>query len=114
MINQWICTDPDNAQFCQKLDDMTFAYTEVREYDGRYISCYAVMFLREYTFDRLEDYCRSYYNSIEQIVHDYGFAESFRIMAECIFEQTPYDEIIHRFHNTFKEAETYVKEMIAV
>lgn len=37
--------------------------------------------------------CSSYYDSLEQMVADYGFCGALQIMAECIFEQLGFDDM---------------------
>lgn len=85
VLKNWICTDPDCSQFCKKLSDSKYQFVEVRHHKFYNVVIFTVD-LKDYTLDDIWGYCKSYYDSFETIVSDYGFMESFRIMAECIFE----------------------------
>lgn len=95
-VDKWICTDPDMAQYCYKVDDFTWSYIEARPYGidgkGRVVS-HAVVDIRDYTLDELWAYCSSYYGSYEEMVSQYGFREALHIMAECVFEQLSFEEM---------------------
>lgn len=85
VLKNWICTDPDYFQYCKKLSDSKYQFIEVRHHK-RYSAVVFTVELKDYTLDEIWEYCKSYYESFDDIVSDYGFMESFRIMAECIFE----------------------------
>lgn len=89
IANKWECTDPDCSQYCRKIDDMRYEYIEVRNFGLRYCVCKEDIDLRYFSFDEIWDYCSKYYSSFDEIVNGYGFREAFKVMAECIFEQTP-------------------------
>jgi len=94
-IGKWICTDPDAAQYCKRIDDFSWSYIEVRRltFEEKWVVCHSVIDLRDYTIDELWQYCGSYYSSYEQIVADYGFKESLHIIAECVFEQLGFNDM---------------------
>lgn len=89
----YTCTDPDCAQYMAKVTDTRYSYIEYREWFGNYIVCHAVVELQDYTLDEICTYCSSYYDSLEQMVADYGFRGALQIMAECIFEQLGFDDM---------------------
>lgn len=89
----YICTDPDCAQYVTKISDTKYSFIEYRELSETYVVCHAVIELSDYTLDEICTYCAPYYNSLEQMVADYGFRETLRIMAECIFEQLSFDDM---------------------
>ena len=80
----YTCTDPDCAQYMAKVTDTRYSYIEYREWFGNYIVCHAVVDLQDYTLDEICTYCSSYYDSLEQMVADYGFRGALQIMAECM------------------------------
>ena len=89
----FVCTDSDCAQYAERISDTQYSYIEYRECFGEYIVCHAVIDLTDYSLDEIVEYCSTYYNSLEQIVADYGFRKSLRIIAECIFEQLTFDDM---------------------
>jgi hypothetical protein len=76
-----------------KVTDTRYSYIEYREWFGNYIVCHAVVDLQDYALDEICTYCSSYYDSLEQMVADYGFRGALQIMAECIFEQLGFDDM---------------------
>lgn len=90
---KYVCTDPDCAQYMAKISDARYSYIEYREGFGSYIVCHAVIDFQDYSLDEIIRYCAPYYDSLEQMVRDYGFREALRIMAECIFEQLDFDDM---------------------
>lgn len=118
-MSNWICTDPDCMQHSKKINDYTWYYIEIRE--GLEPSSHgvvkvpvvvsAVIDLQTYTLDDIWDACSGYYDSFEQIVQQYGFREAFHIMAECIFEQLPFDEMeFCAKQNNIEEAKAFIQE----
>lgn len=88
MKNEWICTDPDNFQFCKKINDFRFSYIEARQLIWeQWAVCHAIIDVRDYSLDELWQYCSGYYESFEQMVEVYGFRAAIQIIAECVFEQ---------------------------
>lgn len=94
MKNEWICTDPDNFQFCKKINDFRFYYLEARQsFNDEWVVCRALIDVRDYSLDELWQYCSGYYESFEQMVEVYGFRAAIQIMAECVFEQLSTSEM---------------------
>ena len=89
----YICTDPDCAQYMARISDSRYSYIEYRQWFNSYIVCHAVVDLCDYTLDEISAYCSAYYESLEQMVEDYGFRGSLQVMAECIFEQLGFDDM---------------------
>lgn len=116
MTREWQCTDPDSLQYCSKIDDYTWSYIETREWDtqtGEQVVCHTIIDIRDYTIDELQQYCLSYYNSLEQIVQDYGFRTAVQIMAECIFEQLSISEMeFAAKQNDFATAAKFIYEWL--
>lgn len=90
---KYTCTDPDCAQYMAKISDTRYSYIEYRDWFGNYIVCHAVVDLQDYSLDEIFNYCYTYYNSLEQMVRDYGFRGALQVMAECIFEQLSFDDM---------------------
>lgn len=118
-MSEWICTDPDSLQHSKQLDDHTWSYIEIRDtlketdhgVDYIPVVVHAVIDLHDYTLDEIWDVCSGYYNSFEQMVEQYGFREALHIMAECIFEQLPFDEMeFCAKQNGVKEAEGFITD----
>lgn len=91
--SNYICADPDCAQYIAKITDTRYSCIEYREWFGDYIVCHAVVDLQDYTLVEIRAYCSPYYDSLEQMVADYGFCGALQIMAECIFEQFSFDDM---------------------
>ena len=89
----YICTDPDCAQYMARISDTQYSYIEYREWFGDYIVCHAVVDLQDYSLDEIFAYCSTYYNSLEQMVRDYGFRGALQVMSECIFEQLDFGDM---------------------
>ena len=89
----YTCTDPDCSQYRAKISNTRYSFIEYREWFGKYIVCHAVVNLQDYSLDEICGYCSAYYDSLEQMVADYGFRGALAIMAECIFESLSFDEM---------------------
>lgn len=116
---EWICTDPNSLQHSKQLNDHTWSYVETRNFpeetdhgvDYIPVVVHAVIDLRYYTLDEIWDVCSGYYQSFEEMVEQYGFREALHIMAECIFEQLPFDEMeFCAKQNSIEEAEAFIKD----
>lgn len=110
----WVCSDSDCRQYYQQVDKYSWEYVEIRNYDGEVFHvCASLIDLREFSYREIESYCRSYYDSLEQIVETYGHEEGLHIMAECIFEQTYLLDMDHKkIFTNMPDAEKYLKEYI--
>ena len=89
----YTCTDPDCAQYVARISDTRYSYIEHRDWFDSYIVCHAVVDLLDYSIDEIERCCLAYYDSLEQMVSDYGFRGALRVMTECIFEQLNFDDM---------------------
>lgn len=101
------CTDPDCAQYMAELSTTRYSYIEYREWFGSYVVCHAVVDLQDYSLGEIVQYCSGYYDSLEQMVADYGFRGALRIMAECIFEQLNFYDM--EFTSEQKSASAAIK-----
>lgn len=90
---RYTCTDPDCAQYAAKFSDTRYGYIECRQWGDKYIVCHAVVDLRDYSMDEVNEYCASYYDSLEKTIYDYGLRDALRVMTECIFEQIPLSQM---------------------
>ena len=87
----WFLTDPDNAQCCKRWDENPniFSFVEVRQMGDRYAVVQATIDLECYTALDQEEECAAYYDSLYEIINEYGWFNAAQIIAECIFENTP-------------------------
>lgn len=91
---KYTCTDQDCAQYMSKISDTRYGFIEYRKiFNGEFVVCHAVVDLQDYSIDDILEYCRTYYNSLEHIIADYGVRDGIRIMAECIFEQLDFSDM---------------------
>lgn len=102
--NEWECTDPDEYQFCRKVNATTFEYIQLKDKskvkDSRCIGKQTLALLNDETFisDWYEDEINVTEYDADQIgeyISPYGYAEMFdkfdestknQLIAECIFE----------------------------
>ena len=103
----YTCTDPDCAQYMAKISDTRYSYIEYRELCGEFVVCHTIVDLLDYSLGDILNYCSGYYYSLEQMVADYGFRGTLRIMAECIFEQLGLGEM--EFNKEFKSSGAAIK-----
>jgi len=118
-MSEWVCTDPDSLQHSKQINDHSWSYIETRDIpentghgvDYFPVVVHAVIDLQDYTLDEIWDVCSGYYQSFEEMVEQYGFREALHIMAECIFEQLPFDEMEFCVKkDNIDEAEKFIKE----
>lgn len=103
----YTCTDPDCAQYMAKISDTRYSYIEYREWFGEFVVCHTIVDLLDYSLGDIFNYCSGYYDSLEQMVADYGFRGSLQIMAECIFEQLDFGNM--EFNKEFKSPGAAIK-----
>ena len=104
-VNEWVCTDVDEFQFCRKINDTTFEYIQLKDKElvkdslclGRQILEYLndktfladwwedEIDVSEYDADALGEYI-SPYGGEDFIAQSKG-ADRNQLYAECIFEQ---------------------------
>ena len=97
-VNEWENTDPDNGQFCRKVNDTTFEYIQIKDMDGKEHSKHLLETLNDKTTIRewyQDEICVDDYDADEigEYVKPYGEilygsegAERNQLIAECIFE----------------------------
>jgi hypothetical protein len=79
---KWICTDPDNEQYCRKISEFIYEYEE----KGRQ----EMIDIRDYRYKTIESIAASYgYILLDNYLLDgYSPENSKMLIAECIFELT--------------------------
>lgn len=104
-VNEWICTDADQCQFCRKVNDTTFEYIQLKTEDlKRFVDSFQLnnKHLLEVLNDRthiadwyqdeinVEDYdadeIGEYVSPYGEILEGSEGAERNQLIAECIFE----------------------------
>ena len=99
-VNEWTCTDPDEGQFCRKVNETTFEYIQIKDMEGKEHSKKLLDTLNDkttikdwyqdeidvndYDADELGEYL-SPYGGDEFLGNTEG-AERNQLTAECIFE----------------------------
>lgn len=104
-VEEWVCTDADQCQFCRKVNDTTFEYIQLKTEDlKRFVDSFQLSnkHLLEVLNDRtriadwyqdeinVEDYdadeIREYVSPYGEILEGSEGAERNQLIAECIFE----------------------------
>lgn len=104
-VNEWVCTDADQCQFCRKVNDTTFEYIQLKTEDlKRFVDSFQLnnKHLLEVLNDRthiadwyqdeinVEDYdadeIGEYVSPYGEILEGSEGAERNQLIAECIFE----------------------------
>lgn len=104
-VNEWVCTDADQCQFCRKVNDTTFEYIQLKTEDlKRFVDSFKLnnKHLLEVLNDRtnvadwyqdeinVEDYdadeIGEYVSPYGEILEGSEGAERNQLIAECIFE----------------------------
>ena len=117
---EWICTDPDSAQWQRKVDGITDAYDMWQvnagpEWKYYYVSS-GTVFVDCLDSDDLDHICNVFGYDCDYL------AENPRIFAESYFEHyanefaiTDYGyELKHPRFKTFEEAELFIKQQIGM
>ena len=107
-VNEWVCTDPDEAQFRRKISETEFEYIQLK---NRTLMAFVGSFglntkhlletlsdktktadwyqfeidINDYDADELGEYAASYGG--DEYLGDSEGAERNQLLAECIFEQ---------------------------
>lgn len=100
--NEWVNTDPDQGQFCRKINDTTFEYIQIKDMESKEHSKHLLETLNnkttikdwyqdeicvdDYDSDEIGEYV-SAYGGDEYLGNSEG-AERNQLIAECIFEET--------------------------
>lgn len=98
-VNEWICTDPDEVQFCRKVSDTEFEYIQLKDKARAKHTKHALSDLNDCTFitdwyqseidvtaydaDEIADYLAPYGGILDGCTSD---SSRNQLIAECIFE----------------------------
>ena len=111
----WKSDHCNHPRFYLKNDNFHYEFIEIREeIDGVYSVCDGYVDLTEYEVKNLAELCLPYYDSLEEIVREYGFEGALFVIAECIFDQYLSCEMnfVKEF-DKFIEAEMFMNAYIA-
>lgn len=97
-MNKWILTDDDSSQYLKPISEDKFDCIEVRGLPGgKFAVVRSVLDLDIIPREELEHIIESYYESVDEVFDTYGEIGAAQIMAECLFEQLPVDEMDNAF-----------------
>ena len=99
-VNEWTNTDPDEGQFCRKVNDTTFEYIQIKDMEGKEHSKHLLETLNDKTTIKdwyqdeidVNDYDSSQIGSYvsayggDEFLGDSEGAERNQLIVECIFE----------------------------
>ena len=99
-VNEWTCTDPDEGQFCRKVNDTIFEYIQIKDMEGKEHSKHLLETLNDKTTIKdwyqdeidVNDYDSSQIGSYvsayggDEFLGDSEGTERNQLIAECIFE----------------------------
>ena len=99
-VNEWTNTDPDEGQFCRKVNDTTFEYIQIKDMEGKEHSKHLLEVLNDKTTIKdwyqdeidVNDYDSSQIGSYvsayggDEFLGDSEGAERNQLIVECIFE----------------------------
>ena len=117
---EWICTDPDSAQWQRKLDSKCDAYEMWQANAGPewewYFVSHGIVFVDCHDSDDLDSACRTYGYDCDYLADNPG------ILAECIFEQYAHEYATEDYNwtlkfprfKTFEEADGFIKQQIGM
>ena len=99
-VNEWVNTDPDEGQFCRKINDTTFEYIQIKDMEGKEHSKHLLEVLNDkttikdwyqdeidvndYDSDQIGSYVSAYGG--DEFLGDSEGAERNQLIVECIFE----------------------------
>ena len=99
-VNEWVNTDPDQGQFCRKVNDTTFEYIQIKDMEGKEHSKHLLETLNDkttikdwyqdeidvndYDSDQIGSYVSAYGG--DEFLGDSEGAERNQLIVECIFE----------------------------
>lgn len=99
-VNEWMNTDPDEGQFCRKVNDTTFEYIQIKDMEGKEHSKRLLEVLNDkttikdwyqdeidvndYNSDQIGSYISAYGG--DEFLGDSEGAERNQLIVECIFE----------------------------
>ena len=98
-MNEWECTDPDQGQFCRKINDTTFEYIQIKDMTGKPHSKHLLEVVNDktkmqdwyqdeidvsdYSTDEIEEYLAPYGGILDGTTDE---VLQNQLIAECIFE----------------------------
>lgn len=98
-INEWTCTDPDQGQFCRKINDTTFEYIQIEDMTDKPHSKHLLEVVNdktkmqdwyqdevdvsEYSTEEIKEYLAPYGGILDGVTDE---VEQNQLIAECIFE----------------------------
>ena len=105
-VEEWVCTDPDECQFCRKVSDTIFEYIQLKTDDlKRFIETFRLgnkhllstlndrtnisdwyqdeIDITDYDADEIGEYLSPYGGILDGVTDE---AERNQLIAECIFE----------------------------
>ena len=99
-VNEWTNTDPDQGQFCRKVNETTFEYIQIKDMEGKEHSKHLLETLNDkttikdwyqdeicvddYDADEIGSYVSAY--GSDEFLGDSEGAERNQLIVECIFE----------------------------
>lgn len=99
-VNEWTNTDPDEGQFCRKVNETTFEYIQIKDMSDKEHSKHLLETLNDKTYikdwyqdeidvnnydsDQIGSYVSAYGG--DEFLGDSEGAERNQLIAECIFE----------------------------
>ena len=97
--NEWVNTDPDQGQFCRKINDTTFEYIQIKDMEGKEHSKHLLETLNDkttikdwwqdeidindYDSDEIGEYVSAYGGILDGTTDEVSRNQ---LVAECIFE----------------------------
>lgn len=111
--SQWICTDPDCAQWRRQVGEDSFELVQVIELPDDFAVAHGIIYLSDYKEEEKQMILGFFdYSSWNDLVEKSGsVAVANQIFAECAFESEWAEYISDIKLRTFKEAEAKVKEI---
>jgi hypothetical protein len=98
-VNEWTCTDPDQGQFCRKVNETTFEYIQIKDMEGKEHSKKLLDTLNDkttikdwyqdeidvndYDCDEIGEYVSAYGGILDNVTDEQTRNQ---LTAECIFE----------------------------
>lgn len=98
-IDEWICTDPDQGQFCRKVNNTTFEYIQLKDMTDKPHEENLLEVLNDktmfwdwyqdeidvstYSAEKIEEYLAPYGGILDGVTDE---VEQNQLIAECIFE----------------------------
>lgn len=103
-VGPWFLTDDSCAQYCRKVSDTKYAFTQLQlmdtvyHKDSEYCVTYAVIDVGEMTFEDVKIAICGFYDSVAAMIESYSenlTMDSYaQIVAECAFENITDDNSI--------------------